>query len=182
MYDQACDISYSPACWIRISNIGSLRIRSNINTIYSTILVLKYFRGKIRHWLQRHDRLYKLSMYRTRRGITSHLRGLPDFVIIGAQKCGTTSLYHFVVKHPAIVPAHEKEIEYFMRRYRLGEQWYRSNFPTKMSKYYFYKKTGQKFLSGEASSAYIFYPMVPDRMKEILFCTRILPEAFTLIN
>ena len=28
-YDQACDISYSPACWIRISNIGNLRIRSN---------------------------------------------------------------------------------------------------------------------------------------------------------
>ena len=130
--------------------------------------MLRYFRDKIRHWLKRHDRLYKLSMYRTRRGITSHLRGLPDFVIIGAQKCGTTSLYSFVVKHPSIAPASQKEVHYFSVRYKFGEQWYRSNFPTNLSRRHFYKKTGQKLLSGEASPAYIFYPTVPDRMREIL--------------
>ena len=107
-------------------------------------------------------------MYRTRRGITSHLKGLPDFVIIGAAKCGTTSLYHFVAMHPAVVPAPEKELGYFTMKYRFGKQWYRSNFPTKMSKYYFYKKTGQKLLSGEATPLYIFYPAAPGRMKTIL--------------
>ena len=107
-------------------------------------------------------------MYRTQRGITSHLRGLPDFVIIGAQKCGTTSLYHFVVKHPNIAPAFKKEIDYFSTKYRFGEQWYRSHFPTNLSRRYFYKKTKQKLLSGEASPTYIFYPTVSGRMKEML--------------
>ena len=145
-----------------------LRISSNINNICSSILVLNYFMGNIRHWLRQHDHLHKLYMCRTRRGITSRLRGLPDFVIIGAQKCGTTSLYHFVVRHPAIVPAPHKELEYFTMKYRFGEQWYRSNFPTNLSRRRFYKKTGQKLLSGESSPTYIFYPMVSDRMKEIL--------------
>ena len=97
-----------------------------------------------------------------------HLRSLPDFVIIGAMKAGTTSLYDFIVKHPAIVSASSKELHYFSLRYRYGELWYRTNFPTKISKYYFYKKTGQKLLSGEATPGYLFYPMIPERMKEVL--------------
>ena len=100
--------------------------------------------------------------------ITSHLRGLPDFVIIGAHKCGTTSLYDFVIKHPAIVPATQKELHYFSVLYRFGEPWYRSNFPTNWTRRRFYKKTSQKLLSGEASPTYLFYPTVPDRMKEVL--------------
>ena len=52
--------------------------------------------------------------------------------------------------------------------YRLGKLWYRSNFPTNISKYYFYKKMNQKLLSGEASPAYLFYPTVPGRMNEVL--------------
>ena len=100
--------------------------------------------------------------------ITSHLRGLPDFVIIGAQKSGTTSLYDFVVRHPGIAPAAKKEMHYFSRHYGLGELWYRSNFPTNLSRRNFYKKTNQRLLSGEASPTYIFYPAAPSRMKKIL--------------
>ena len=119
------------------------------------------------YWL-RHHRLFELYRRYNLRTATSHLRGLPDFVIIGAQKCGTTSLYHFVVKHPDITPAFQKEIHYFSIWYKFGEQWYHSNFPTNLSRRRHYKKTGQKLLSGEASPTYIFYPTVPDRMKKIL--------------
>ena len=93
---------------------------------------------------------------------------MPDFVIIGAMKSGTTSLYDFVIKHPAIAPASTKELNYFSVLYTLGELWYRSNFPTKISRYYFHKKTSQKLLSGEATPTYLFYPIVPSRMKEVL--------------
>ena len=96
------------------------------------------------------------------------MRGLPDFIIIGAQKCGTSSLYHFAVRHPAIAPASRKEIHYFSWSYRYGEQWYRSNFPINLSRHRFYKKTGQKLLSGEASPVYLFFPASPVRMKKIL--------------
>ena len=102
--------------------------------------------------------------------ITSPLRSLPDFVIIGAMKSGTTSLYDFLIKHPAIAPAAKKEVMYFSTwyKYKLGKLWYRSNFPTNLSRSAFYKKTTQRLLSGEASPPYLFYPMVPGRMKGVL--------------
>jgi hypothetical protein len=37
----------------------------------------------------------------------------PDFIIIGAQKGGTTSLYNYLIQHPQIAPAAQKEIHYF---------------------------------------------------------------------
>jgi hypothetical protein len=37
----------------------------------------------------------------------------PGFLIIGAGKCGTSSLYHYLVGHPRVVPAYEKQIHYF---------------------------------------------------------------------
>ena len=140
----------------------------NTNNPNSSILMLGYFKDKAKSWLYRHSYLLALYKYPSLRTVTAHLRGLPDFVIIGAQKAGTTSLYRFVVMHPAIAPASKKEMHYFSVRYKFGELWYRSNFPTNMSKRYFYKKTKQKLLSGEATPTYIFYPTVPGRMKKIL--------------
>ena len=112
---------------------------------------------------------YNQNKFRLRL-ITTHLVGrkLPDFIIIGAQKSGTTSLYDFVIKHPTIAPAAKKELHYFSVQYARGELWYRSNFPTNLSRYNFYKRTNQRLHSGEASPLYLFYPIVPDRMKEIL--------------
>ena len=125
----------------------------------------------VKSWLRRHNHshiLYTLDRCIRLRTITSHLRGLPDFVIIGAQKSGTTSLYDFIIQHPSIAPASNKEIHYFSIKYKLGELWYRSNFPTNWTRRRFYKKTSQKLLSGEASPTYLFYPMVPSRMNEVL--------------
>ena len=87
------------------------------------------------------------------------LRMLPDFVIIGAQKSGTTSLDEFVYQHPAILPAAKGVHCYFALHYKKGEDWYRLRFPIRAS---------QKFLSGEGSPIYLFYPWVPGRMKKLL--------------
>ena len=108
---------------------------------------------------------YIQQMYRIN---TSRLRGLPDFVIIGAHKSGTSSLYSFLTKHTAITSGVRKEIHYFSVGHNLGEMWYRAHFPTNLSKRRFYQKTGQKLLSGEASADYYFYPTVPSRMKNVL--------------
>ena len=115
-------------------------------------------------WLRQHPHLYQLYIMAR----VPYIKSLPDFVIIGAMKAGTTSLYDFIVRHPAIAPASRKELHYFSLNYEKGELWYRAKFPTKLSKYYFYKKTGQKLLSGEATPGYLFYPLIPERMKEIL--------------
>ena len=117
---------------------------------------------------QRHILSYLFYLQQMLRRTTSSLRGLPDFIIVGAQKSGTTTLYSFVTKHPAVTHAAKKEIHYFDIYHDLGELWYRSKFPTNLSKRRHYKKTGQKILSGEASPTYLFFPTIPSRMKDIL--------------
>ncbi len=54
-------------------------------------------------------------------------RELPDFLIIEAQRCGTSSFYKYLEDHPLIVPSLRKEVRYFDRNYAKGEGWYRRN-------------------------------------------------------
>lgn len=93
---------------------------------------------------------------------TWYLRPLPDFLIIGAQKAGTSSLYKYLLQHPAILPAYQKEIHYFTipDLYFKGEKWYRGHFPTGLVK-------GQR-LTGEASPSYLFFPLVPERVYQMM--------------
>ena len=93
---------------------------------------------------------------------TASLRVLPDFLIIGAQKAGTTSLYHYLDKHPQIRTALAKEVHFFDYNYGLGENWYRAHFPTYLEKW------RGAFKTGEASPYYLFYPHAPLRVKQIL--------------
>ncbi len=56
----------------------------------------------------------------------------PSFIIIGAQKSGTTALWKYLKMHPNIVPAVRKEIHYFCydANYLIkGKGWYHSHFP-----------------------------------------------------
>jgi len=102
--------------------------------------------------VERGNYLYRLS--------TRQMRTLPDFLIIGGQKCGTSSFYRNLVKHPAIVPAFEKEIYFFNGKFHKGINWYRTHFPLLPYKYYVTKICRQKFLTGEATPGYIFHPHV----------------------
>jgi hypothetical protein len=94
---------------------------------------------------------------------TAKLRPLPDFLILGAQKAGTTALYAYLRRHPAITGPSWKEVSYFDRHYARGPSWYRGNFPNLL------RARGE--LVGEASPSYLFHPLAPQRVKELL------PEA-----
>ena len=59
---------------------------------------------------------------------TSRWRPLPDLLVIGAQRCGTSTLYRYLGRHPDVSPSLRKETEYFSRRYGRGERWYRAHF------------------------------------------------------
>jgi len=83
---------------------------------------------------------------------------MPDFLIIGAQKCGTTSLYRYLIQHPQIEPAIKKEIHYFDLNYNKPIQWYLNQFPA--------LKTQSDRITGEATPYYIFHPHAPYRIKE----------------
>jgi tetratricopeptide (TPR) repeat protein len=77
----------------------------------------------------------------------------PKFIIFGAPRCGSTSLYNYLTNHPKIIPALEKEIKFFNDNFTAGIDWYKSHFPP--------LPQGKGFLTGEASIDYIAYPKVP---------------------
>ena len=124
-------------------------------------------RIKAKNWLVRHPHIHAIYIQNKFRLLTSPFRVLPDFVIIGAHKSGTTSLYDFITQHPSIESASEKEPCYFSTKYKFGSLWYRSNFPTELSKYLLAKKDG-KFYTGEATTSYLFHPSSAYRMKKML--------------
>lgn len=78
----------------------------------------------------------------------------PDFIIIGGQKCGTTSLYNYLIQHPEIVAAATKEVHFFDLQFDKGVEWYEAQFP-------------ENGITGEASPYYIFHPLVPQRIYQL---------------
>jgi hypothetical protein len=104
------------------------------------------------------------------RGLTSPIRLLPDFLIIGAQKGGTTSLYNYLQAHPSIASAARKEVHFFDRRSNLtkGLTWYRGHFLTRVEKYFVHSLRRQACLTGEATPEYLFLPHIPDAVARVL--------------
>jgi hypothetical protein len=90
---------------------------------------------------------------------------LPDFLVIGVGKGGTTYLYHLLVQHPLVERASSKEVHFFNDDYYIeGVEWYRQCFPTPRW------KDGRMTITGEASP-HIAYPLAPERAAEVV------PEA-----
>lgn len=99
------------------------------------------------------------------RRATSGFRPLPDFVIIGAGKSGTTSLFEYVMEHPLVRRPATKEVRYFSNRHDRGLGWYRAHFPTRSERS---PIDGLRPLTGEASPAYLSHPAVPERVARVL--------------
>lgn len=90
---------------------------------------------------------------------TQRLRMLPNFIIPGAQKCGTTSLYLDLKQHPEIRLSRSKEVWYFDRDYHKGLPWYRSNFPL---------WSAQKLSIGDVTPSYLDHPKSAERIKALI--------------
>lgn len=98
------------------------------------------------------------------RRLTSPLRVLPDFLIIGGQKCGTTSLHNYLVEHPLVGRSLRKEVHFFDIFFDRGVGWYRSYFPTRFEK----QRGGPRWVTGESSPYYLFHPHAPSRIRRLL--------------
>lgn len=82
---------------------------------------------------------------------------MPFFLIIGAQKCGTTSLYSYLTQHPQVQAANQKEVHFFDLNYHLGVEWYTAQLG---------EIARPNGLCGEASPYYLFHPQVPARVHQ----------------
>ncbi|MFT4036883.1 MAG: sulfotransferase domain-containing protein [Thermomicrobiales bacterium] len=89
----------------------------------------------------------------------------PDFVIVGTQRGGTTSLHAYLNQHPQISTPAKKELHYLTDRYDRGHDWYLGQFPATVA---------QGTLVGEATPYALFHPLAPGRLRLISPTTRVI--------
>ncbi|MDH3921614.1 MAG: sulfotransferase domain-containing protein [Desulfobulbaceae bacterium] len=101
-------------------------------------------------------------------------RSLPDFIIIGAQKSGTTSLNYYLGQHPRLYRSCKKEIHYFdggrrpvIDNFARGPEWYRAHFP-------FSGRLGADSRTFEASPLYMFNPLAARRIFDTIPDVRLI--------
>lgn len=109
----------------------------------------------------------KIAIFGYRR-LTSSLRVTPDFLVIGAARSGTTSLYRYLASHPSIAPASMKEIQYFSIHHWRGIEWYKSHFPTSLTRRVVTSRSGVSCQTGEATPYYMFHPLAAGRVADAL--------------
>jgi Sulfotransferase domain len=105
---------------------------------------------------------------------TASARMTPSFLIVGAQRCGTTSMYKTLSQHPLVLPAVlHKGAHYFDTGYGHGPSWYRGHFPLLASA----RRAavgGQLPITGESSPYYMFHPLAGQRIRADLPGVRLL--------
>ena len=97
--------------------------------------------------------------------LTSIIRISPNFIIIGAARSGTTSMYNYLNKHPQIIVSKKKEPNYFSFNYNFLNYFiYKSNFPTFLTKFYYRIIKSKRIISCESSTYYLFHPHAAKRL------------------
>ena len=121
------------------------------------------FRIQLGYWIRNHKNLHHIasSINKIYYNILSPLRIEPSFLIIGAARSGTTSLYEYLIQHPLVLPAAGKEVYFFDKKFDNGINWYKSFFPFKWKKT---KLKNHKAITGEATPRYLHHPHCPKRV------------------
>ena len=95
------------------------------------------------------------------KGITAAQRKLPDFLVIGGKRCGTTTLFEFLRQHQMIAEPVIDHMGFFDDNYSIGINYYKSFFPIKT------EETAKK-LDYDVTTSYLTSPFVAERVaKEI---------------
>jgi hypothetical protein len=93
--------------------------------------------------------------------VTRRWRAEPSFIVIGGQRCGTTTVFKALAEHPQVLrPPVDKGTDYFSLYYSRGEQWYRGRMPMVASP----TQRGVRSVAFEACTYYMFHPVAIERI------------------
>jgi sulfotransferase family protein len=94
------------------------------------------------------------------------LRMLPSFIIVGAARCGTSSMFEVLRQHPAVFSAilPRKEVHYFDYKYQHRLSWYQCHFPLRPRAELAAHGAGVAPVAFEASPSYMHHPLAPARI------------------
>ena len=121
----------------------------------------------VRRWFPQPVRQAGREAYVRAASLTAPWRPLPDYLILGAARAGSTSLYEYLGKHPSVMPALVKEVHYFTGSFDRGEDWYRAHFPSAVRRRLTTALHGMA-VTGEATPYYLFHPAAPARIHSLL--------------
>ena len=113
-----------------------------------------------------YKRFYHIFVKRHFFGITSFLRVLPDFFVIGPGRTGTTSLFYYLDQHPSLSKSAYDELGFFDVNFHLGFHWYRSLFPSILTKFRIKSKTNF-FMTYDVTPSYVRRPWIARRIKKL---------------
>jgi hypothetical protein len=107
---------------------------------------------------------------------TSWLRPLPDTLIVGAMRSGTTSLFAYLSEHPQVARGAVKEVKYFWPEasYAQGPGWYRAHFPTRLALAARAARHGGPPRVLDASPAYLYRTVTHPRIAALLPGARLI--------
>lgn len=104
-----------------------------------------------------------LMAQRALRRATAPLRPLPELLVIGAIRGGTTAMAEWLTLHPEVKPPWRKEVKFFDMYYDRGENWYCAFFPL-----------GSGHLTFDATPSYMTHPDAAERAAELLPGAKVL--------
>ncbi len=96
-------------------------------------------------------------------------RVLPDLVLVGAQRSGTTALTDALFRMPMVRrPRRGKGSHYFSLYYARGWPWFQGQFPTKRAAAAIKAETGHDLFVFDACPYYLYHPFAVERMAKAL--------------
>jgi hypothetical protein len=96
---------------------------------------------------------------------TAGIRMRPAFILAGAQRTGTTSLFRALMAHPLVHPANfHKGVNYFDVNYARGMAWYQGHFPVRRLAELRARRRDASPVTFDASGYYMFHPLAAERM------------------
>ncbi len=102
-------------------------------------------------------------------------RSLPNFVVAGTQRGGTTSLFIYLLAHDLVFgPRRAKGVHYFDTNFHQSDDWYRGNFPKTAQLEALAAEHGVMPAVGEGAPYYLFSPVIPDRIHAAMPECRVL--------
>lgn len=99
--------------------------------------------------------------------------------MLGVKRGGTTSLYRWLLEHPSVLPmfpsarllpmrADLKGVHFFDARFDAGPAWYRSHFPSRLTRGLVTRRTGSRTVAGESTPYYLHHPLAAARARAVI--------------
>jgi Sulfotransferase domain len=119
------------------------------------------------------------AAFRSMGFITARQRQLPDFLIIGTKRGGTTSLFKYLIQHPEVAPIFPsvqgiKDVRFFDSNFGKGVVWYRSHFPLRFHRLYAERVKKRRLVAGESTPYYLFHPHAAGRAYQVVPHARLI--------